>query len=194
MNNKKAVLIISLFFIITVSISISYAFFSYKNSTTPLTFESNIPNISLEFDEGINMFTTENLYPLSDELGSISKPYYFRIRNSVPNANQNYVYSVEIEELGGNIDNSDIRVKVDYNNDLGNYSYPVRSIGDLSINPVTGNRMLTDEKCFLGNQNYGLYSFRIWLDSDYENNKEKSYVFKISVYVRLENEEDTLCN
>ena len=190
-NNKiKLLLVLGTIIIAVLSLTLSYAIFSFDGNGTLLN-SITTATVSMTYTEGENKISIENALPLEDEIGK-----------KLTNDNQVFDFTVDIKVTGkqtiayevtgekdseSTLDDNAVRLYLEKSEDKENYkavqepSYYVPLLEDDTFGAKKGEMILdtgtvTESKVYY-------YRLRMWVSKDYKvNDVSNFFTIKVNVY------------
>ena len=172
--SKKQYIIFSISLIIVLLSTFSYAFYYNIENTDENIVRTDCFKLTFEDQNDINL---QAIYPLTEQEGSLLRPYTFTI-NNVCNSIEDY--QVNIETLNdSDLDINYLRYKIDNNSSaiLGNQD---------EVTLYVNNDVKDSRKIVTGTLNYNesiTYNLRLWIDEDSSVEDVSNKIFKSKVVV-----------
>ncbi len=189
--SNKILFRIIVIFLVVIGIGIAYAYISYSAHQTGTNLVVT-DCIEVELEELTDAITLENAYPITDDLGSNTKPYNFKITN-ICTTGINYNVNLEVlgikngekierfiksEYISSRVDNEDIKKLTNYIEATPTYKkedYEATESYTLYTGSLKKGESIT-------------HSIRIWLNEDAGNDSQNATFYSKIVIEATENQ------
>ena len=185
-NMVKLTLIVSLIFTITVGLSVSYAFFSYRKESDNAVLTSGEINIS--FNNNSNFISLADIYPVNDNIGKIY-PYYNDFSVIGVTSLKTIKYEIIlVPDSNNTLDNNYVKVYLTSQDDE-------TIVEPVILSNLPDNTNITGKEIYSGymyshytnsvyssNTTENKFRLRVYLDESYNHNEAEIFAFKVYLY------------